>query len=77
MARRPSGAVASMLEKDGTKKTIFFDVFTPAPRISGVQPRTAHKHTQWIFLDCQGHVMGLQKPTPWSHFGKPELFTND
>ena len=31
MARMPSGAVASMLENDATKKTIFFDDFTAVP----------------------------------------------
>jgi hypothetical protein len=29
MASKPSGAVASMLEKEGMKKTIFFDRCTP------------------------------------------------
>src|ERR1700730_17653254 len=31
MARIPKGAVASMLEKEATKKTIFFDDFTGMP----------------------------------------------
>jgi hypothetical protein len=31
MARIPSGAVASMLENDATKNTIFFDDFTEGP----------------------------------------------
>lgn len=31
MARIPSGAVASMLEKEATKNTIFFDDFTAVP----------------------------------------------
>ena len=31
MARMPSGAVASMLENDATKNTIFFDDFTAVP----------------------------------------------
>ena len=31
MARIPRGAVASMLEKEATKKTIFFDDFTGVP----------------------------------------------
>jgi hypothetical protein len=31
IARMPSGAVASMLEKDATKNTIFFDDFTAVP----------------------------------------------
>lgn len=31
MARMPRGAVASMLEKDATKNTIFFDDFTAVP----------------------------------------------
>src|SRR5579872_6649986 len=31
MARIPRGAVASMLEKDATKNTIFFDDFTAVP----------------------------------------------
>jgi hypothetical protein len=31
MASKPSGAVASMLEKEGMKNTIFLDGFTPAP----------------------------------------------
>ena len=29
MARIPKGAVASMLEKEATKKTIFLEDFTP------------------------------------------------
>ena len=31
MARMPSGAVASMLENEATKNTIFFDDFTGVP----------------------------------------------
>src|ERR1700739_644158 len=31
IARMPSGAVASMLEKEATKNTIFFDDFTAVP----------------------------------------------
>jgi hypothetical protein len=31
IASKPSGAVASMLEKEGMKNTIFLDGFTPAP----------------------------------------------
>src|SRR6476620_10087276 len=31
MARMPSGAVASILEKEGTKKTILFEDFTRLP----------------------------------------------
>src|SRR5579859_6602797 len=33
IARMPSGAVASMLEKDATKNTIFFDDFTGVPSV--------------------------------------------
>src|SRR6266851_7654100 len=31
IAKIPNGAVASMLEKEGTKKTIFFEAFTGLP----------------------------------------------
>jgi hypothetical protein len=62
MARRPSGAVASMLEKDGTKKTIFFGFFTLAP-VLVVFSLEQHKYAQSAALGRQGHVMGLQKPT--------------
>jgi hypothetical protein len=31
IARMPNGAVASMLEKEATKNTIFFDDFTKMP----------------------------------------------
>src|SRR5260370_33572837 len=31
IAKMPNGAVASMLEKEGTKKTIFFEAFTGLP----------------------------------------------
>jgi hypothetical protein len=31
IARIPNGAVASMLENEGTKKTIFFEDFTRLP----------------------------------------------
>lgn len=38
MARMPSGAVASMLENEATKNTIFFDDFTAVPFDAG-QPQ--------------------------------------
>src|ERR1035441_6982408 len=40
IARSPNGAVASILENDGTKKTIFLDFFTQALRIRDIQPST-------------------------------------
>lgn len=62
MARRPSGAVASILEKDGTKKTIFFDFFTPAPAFMAFS-LDLNQYEQAGVCDCQGHVTGLQKAT--------------
>ena len=50
MARMPKGAVASMLEKEATKNTIFFEDFTLVPfdilsrRDLGVVKRTNRSH---------------------------------
>jgi hypothetical protein len=40
MARIPKGAVASMLEKEATKKTIFFDDFIGIPLSLSRQPNS-------------------------------------
>src|ERR1035437_9928211 len=40
IARSPSGAVASILENDGTKKMIFLDLFTQALRVGNSWPST-------------------------------------
>src|SRR6201997_3786821 len=60
IARMPSGAVASMLEKEATKNTIFFDDFTAVPFVvvaSTSNPKSESKSYQraarYLSQNCQ------------------------
>ena len=50
-----------MLEKDGTKKTIFLDSLKPAPHEFLEFGLAQHQYAQSTVSGCQEHVMGLQK----------------
>jgi len=66
IARIPSGAVASMLENDATKNTIFFDDFTDGPFVaSRLSHNSKWKETQstnWLRDICLRIVKTLQNP---------------
>ena len=50
-----------MLEKDGTKKTIFLDSLTPAPPVFAEFSLEQRKYVQGAVLGCQRHVTAVQK----------------
>jgi len=57
MARMPSGAVASILENEATKNTIFFDDFKSVPFVLSNPRRRYPKH-------CQPRVLRLDIQQP-------------
>jgi len=63
MARIPRGAVASMLEKEATKNTIFFDDFTAVPFVVYAQNyrANARSETQTVPIGGLALVSELSK----------------
>ena len=68
MARMPSGAVASMLEKEATKNTIFFDDFTAVPFVvvtsrskSKSESKSYQRVARYLSQNCQNSAK-LNRP---------------